>query len=116
MAVGRACLDQGRTTLVSRHDEFGEDRRQRAHADFRPRRLGAFGGLRAALVASRVGEYLAYVRVPLGSPRPSTAGKGEPFEPLFVASCVLSRGKCEALCASPGPVARDLTGRFFKRL
>ena len=25
----------------------------------------------------------------------------------------VSRGKCEALCASPGPVARDHSARFF---
>jgi hypothetical protein len=35
-------------------------------------------------------------------------GKGEPVEQSFLVRRAFSRGTCEALCASPGPVARDL--------
>jgi len=36
-------------------------------------------------------------------------GMSEPVETSFLGRRALSRGKCAALCASPGPVARDLS-------
>jgi secondary thiamine-phosphate synthase enzyme len=40
---------------------------------------------------------------------------GEPVEGSFLGGRALSREKCAALCASPGPVARDLYRRSLAR-
>jgi len=42
------------------------------------------------------------------SPRKIDRGKGGPVGASFLGKRAFGRGKCEALCASPGPVARDL--------
>ena len=61
--------------------------------------------LRAGAMA--MGAEVEINTIPGYLPQRNDRGMGEPVRVSSRESRVLSRGKCEALCASPGPVARD---------